>query len=154
MDNSQPFKPASCRPELTTFRDILRNNEIIATKLDQENNRLKSLFSELRLATRALGRSLEVMITDCQALATQNDKQWQYCRRIENEMQKLKDDMLRQILESSVQIKNLSADNERLKGILAKQIDGHLSDELLTCPNQRKRKKVHESATQEPIKIN
>lgn len=166
MDNSQLLKPASCRPIVgigknkpkpTSPRDILRDNEVIrmkATELDQENTRLKNHFSTLRLAKGALARSLEVMITDYQALATQNDKQWQYCRRIENEMQKLKHDMLRLVAESSVQIKNLSSDNEKLKGLLARQIGGHLSKELLACPNQRKRKKVDESATQKPIEIN
>merc|ERR1712130_182805 len=94
-------------------RDLVRENEALraqAADLEKDNQLLKSQFAALRLAKGALARSLEVMIKDYTSLAQGNDAQFTKMKKAEAELDKLK-----LVAETSIQIKSLSIENQKLR---------------------------------------
>jgi len=62
---------------------------------------------------------------------------------VEQDVEKLKHDMLKLVAESSCQLKNISAENEKLKGVIGKQLaSGVIPNEMFSIhpPMNRKRK--------------
>merc|ERR1712228_37055 len=131
-------------------RDLVRENEALraqAADLEKDNQLLKSQFAALRLAKGALARSLEVMIKDYQSLAQGNDAQFTKMKRAEGELDKLKHDMLKLVAETSIQIKSLSIENQKLRAFAHPGQNGIPPAVIPAIARSAKRKLIEEVNT-------
>jgi len=131
-------------------RDLVRENEALRAQtadLEKDNQLLKSQFAALRLAKGALARSLEVMIKDYTSLAQGNDAQFTKMKKAEAELDKLKHDMLKLVAETSIQIKSLSIENQKLRAFAHPGQNGLPTAVIPAIARSAKRKLIEEVTT-------